>query len=170
MNRHAGQACQLAIRPYIVVADEEMDINASVGKRAQTSQDGLVLLFRTVTPDILAPEIEDIPEQVDSRGIFSQLLQQLNEPQLMLRIIHRTAAYMCITKEVNHWRIQRFKDSKIQKLQESEFKLSFFAHHIFVPLRLKDEVDLYLVDTVHSSYLLTDILHQKVRRRTTGCG
>ena len=34
MNCHTGQACQLAIRPYIVVADEEMDINTAVDERA----------------------------------------------------------------------------------------------------------------------------------------
>ena len=118
------------------------------------------MLFAAVAPEILAPEVEDISEQVDGCGILLHLVEHGDDGLLMSdRVVNRPRTKVCVGEEVEHI-LDRFAvvcsslvllavDRFAVRLEEAEFEFGFFRHHIFVPLRVKDNIDINRFDAIH---------------------
>ena len=89
--------------PYVVIADKEVDVNALVSERSERLQERTVLLFAAVAPEVFAPKIEYVSEQVDGCSILRHVLKHGDKGLLVgLRIINSPWAKMCVGEEVNH--------------------------------------------------------------------
>ena len=86
-----------------MIADEEMYVNAFVCERFECLQERTVLLFALITPEILAPEIKHIPQQVDGSGILSHAIEHVNQGLLMgFGILNSPRTQMCVTQKIYH--------------------------------------------------------------------
>ena len=75
--------------PDIVIADIEMHIYAFVSQYLERAEDGTVLLFALIVPEVLAPVIEDVSQEVYSCGILCHMLEHMDDGLLMgLRILN----------------------------------------------------------------------------------
>ena len=110
-----GDGCWLAVdlyacllgepteSPDVVVAYEEMDLYSFVSQRFERVEDGAILLLAAVAPEILAPEVEYISEQVDGSSILRHVVEHGDDGLLVsLRIGYGSRTQMRVGEEVCH--------------------------------------------------------------------
>ena len=61
--------------PDIMIANKEVDWYSSASQRFECFENRLVFLFATVAPEVLAPEVEDVSEQVYGCSILSHVVE-----------------------------------------------------------------------------------------------
>ena len=71
---YASFFLQPAKGPNVVITDKKVNFNALVREFAECLQEGAVLLFALIIPEILAPKVEYISKQVYRTRIFCHAL------------------------------------------------------------------------------------------------
>ena len=90
-----GDSCRLAMdlyarllgepteSPNVVVSDEEVDLYSLGCERLERADDWAVLLLASVAPEVLAPEIEEISEQIYGSRILRHVVEHGDDGLLM---------------------------------------------------------------------------------------
>ena len=79
VHLHTRQFGQPAEGPEVMVADEEMDVDATFDEAADLLHERRELALGMIMRVELAPEVEHIAEHVDGHGIFAHHLEHVDE-------------------------------------------------------------------------------------------
>lgn len=97
MDFRSGHFPQSSEGPEVMVAGEEMDMNALPGQFLQFFAERSILPFGFVVMKILHPEIEHIAEHVDGYGVLAHHLEHVDHFFLMRpATLNGQASQMCV--------------------------------------------------------------------------
>ena len=81
VHDEAALLLEVAVGPYIMVAGEEMHLDAHVGKLRQLTEETRVALGHDVL--VFVPEVKHIAEQIDRLGFLLDAVEEAHEPALL---------------------------------------------------------------------------------------
>ena len=79
MDLRFGQFRQAAEGPEVMIAGEEMDVDALFDKFAYLSAERMVLVFAFVVDIVLHPKVEHVSQHIDGNGVLAHLLEEVDE-------------------------------------------------------------------------------------------
>ncbi len=81
VHDEAALFLEVAVGPYIMVAGEEMHLDAHVGKLRQLTEETRVALGHDVL--VFVPEVKHIAEQIDCLSLLLDAVEEAHEPALL---------------------------------------------------------------------------------------
>lgn len=143
---------QIIAYPYIVISGKEMDLHPRIVQLCQLAQKARETARHNAV--VFIPVVKHIPQQIESYGILFNMLQPATEAALhTTRIFMKSRTQMCIAGKIDTGACGAFRclfPILYRNLQEAEFQLGFFAHHILVPLRFESDVHMAFLNASYT--------------------